>query len=83
VEDPFEENGWWRNPLWRDAHIYDLFDRDGRYLGEVDVPEGFRTGPRPYIKGDVVVALVEDDEGIPYVKRFRLVEPAAAGNRQE
>ena len=75
AEDPFEDSGWYRNPCWRDEYVYDLFDVDGRYLGEVDAPDGFRLSPRPYIKDNLVIALVEDEEGVPYVKRFRLEAP--------
>jgi hypothetical protein len=77
AEDPFEDDDWYRYPCWRDEYVYDLFDTDGRYLGVVEVPDGFRLSPRPYIRDDLVVALVEDEEGVPYVKRFRLVAPGA------
>jgi len=75
VEDPFEDRGWYSNPLWRDTVLVDVFDLDGRYLGEVELPEGVRFRPRPVIDGDLVVCYVEDDEGTPFVKRFRLVLP--------
>lgn len=81
VENPLEESGWWSNPLWRDTQLVDVFDMEGRYLGEVDLPEGFRFRPEPHIEGEMVVAYVEDEEGIPYVKRYRLELPEGGRNR--
>jgi hypothetical protein len=53
----------------------DVFDMEGRYLGEVDLPEHFRSSPQPVIDGDLVIAYLEDEEGVPSVKRYRLVVP--------
>ena len=75
IEDPFEEEQWWSNPLWRDTQLVDVFDMEGRYLGEVDLPDDIRFRPQPVIDGDMVVCYTEDEEGVPYVKRFRLVLP--------
>lgn len=75
VKDPFEESGSWRNPYWVDTHTVEVFDLDGGFLGEVEMPEGFQFSPRPYIEDDMVVAYVEDEEGVPYIKRYRLVLP--------
>ena len=75
VEDPFEEESWWSNPLWRDSQLVDVFDMDGRYLGEVDLPEHVRFRPQPVIDGDMIICYVEDEEGTPFVKRYRLVLP--------
>ncbi len=75
VEDPFKEERAWSNPLWRDTQLVDVFDLDGRYLGEVDLPDDIRFRPQPVIDGDMVVCYTEDAEGVPSVKRYRLVLP--------
>jgi hypothetical protein len=75
VEDPFTDHGWFRNPLWVDTYMMDVFDRDGRFLGSVDLPAGFRFSPRPVFAHDTVIAYLENAEGTPYVKKFRLVLP--------
>ena len=60
---------------WRDSQILDVFGKDGRYLGDVEIPAGFRLSPRPYINGGMVVGVAEDESGITTVKRYRLVLP--------
>lgn len=75
VEDPLKEEGAWSNPFWRDTQLVDVFDMDGRYLGEVDLPEHMRFRPQPVIDDEIIVCYMEDEEGIPFVKRYRLVLP--------
>jgi hypothetical protein len=50
--------------------LFDVFDREGRYLGEVRGPDGFRTWPTPVFNGDSVWAAVEDDLGVIRVKKL-------------
>ena len=58
------------------TRIIDAFDASGRYLGEVEMPDGIvLPSPWPYIRDDVVVALVQDEAGVSRVKRYRLVLP--------
>ncbi len=53
--------------------FFDVFDRDGRYLGRV---EGLQlTSTLPFISGNTVIAAVEDEAGTIMVKRYRLVLP--------
>ncbi len=76
VADPLRDEGnWWRDPYWVDTYIVDVFEFDGRFLGEVEIPDGFSFDRMPHIRGEMVIALVEDEDGTPYVKRFRLVLP--------
>lgn len=58
---------------WREPVVFDVFDPDGRYLGEVRAPEGFSLNPSPYIRGDRVWAVVRDELDVSYVVRFRVV----------
>ncbi|NIP83339.1 MAG: hypothetical protein GWM90_30580, partial [Gemmatimonadetes bacterium] len=51
----------------------EVFDREGRFLGPVRAPSGFRVDPRPVIRGQDVWAVVRDELGVPQVVRYRLV----------
>lgn len=62
-------------PCWRQPYIADVFDAEGRFLGSVSMPDGIRYHVRPFIRGDMVVALLEDADGVAYVRRFRLAPP--------
>jgi hypothetical protein len=74
TEDSRDPRDFLFNPLWRDRTLVDVFDVDGRYLGPVRVPDGLRFSiPRPDIRGDRVVAVVVDEDGVQRVKRYRLV----------
>jgi len=59
----------------QDTQLIDVFDLDGRYLGEVELPEHVRFRPRPVIDGETIVCYSENEEGVPSVKRYRLVLP--------
>ena len=72
VENPEDPELFQTRPLWRDTYLIDVFEDTGRYLGRVALPEGFQFQPAPYIEGDMVVALVEDEDGEIFVKRYRL-----------
>jgi hypothetical protein len=80
VEEPAEDPSLaWERPCWRGETILDVFGRDGRYLGEVETPVGLRPAPpsNPFVRGDRVYAVVEDEGGTIMVKRYRLVLPGA------
>jgi hypothetical protein len=55
--------------------LIDAFGEDGRYLGQIAVPDGFREWPAPFVRGNSVFGVVEDDAGTIMVKRYRLVLP--------
>ena len=67
----------WANPCWISDPIFDVFDTDGRYLGEVEAPERLVSGVPSslFVRGDLVLAAVEDAAGTIMVKRYRLVLP--------
>ncbi|MGD2152419.1 MAG: hypothetical protein PVG79_04075, partial [Gemmatimonadales bacterium] len=76
TEDSSDARDFWFNPLWRDRPMLDVFGGKGRYLGPVEVPSGFRLSlPQPHIENDLVVAVVEGEHGVQYVKRYTLVIP--------
>ena len=55
--------------------IVDVFELEGKLLGEVEMPEGFLFDPPPFIKDDMVIAVMQTGDGTPYLKRYRLVLP--------
>lgn len=76
IEAPDEEIRSSRYSSWRAKHRLDLFDRDGRYLGPVTFADkGYTQFTIWYAKGDVVLALMQDENGISHIKRYRLVIP--------
>ncbi len=60
---------------WREERIVDVFGSDGRFLGDVTVPDEVAFSPRPFIRGSDVIAVAEDEAGTIMVKRYRLVLP--------
>lgn len=54
---------------------YDVFSRDGKYLGHVVAPRSFRARPEPIVRGDNVWAVTRDELDVARVVRFRIVRP--------
>jgi len=78
VENPLQEA--WpaaaERPCWQDEPIVDVFGVDGRYLGEVDLPDVIGGGTTHFVvDASKVVAVTQDDAGTIRVKRYRLVTP--------
>lgn len=63
-------------PCFRDVDGFDVFGRDGRFQGTVELPP-LRIVEEPAIAGDTVVLPVEDESGVIMVKRYRLTPPAS------
>jgi hypothetical protein len=64
-------------PCWRDSWIFDAFDEQGRYLGEIDGLDRVASARSTIVSiGDMVVAPVEDEMGTIMVKRYRLELPS-------
>jgi hypothetical protein len=61
---------------WQRRFVLDVFEDDGRYLGRVTPPEGFRTYPQPVFDGDYVWAVTSDELEVQRVVRYRLTLPA-------
>jgi hypothetical protein len=59
---------------WRDSYVWDVFGGDGRYLGEIDIPD-LPVVEDPFLDGDMLLLAVEDEAGTIMVKRYRLVLP--------
>lgn len=63
---------------WSEPVAFDVFEPDGRYLGEVTTPAGFLVSPEPTFRGDTVWATAEDADGVRYVKRYEVTRDSLA-----
>jgi hypothetical protein len=77
AEEALEEERRTERPVMRYAErlVFDVFDADGRFLGPLVPPEGFRTWTPPVASGETVWGVVEGDLGVERVVRFRIVRP--------
>ena len=75
-EDSFELDG--EAHCWPEERVVDVFEAEGRYLGEVSVPVEFSFDPLPFIRGNDIIARAEYEAGTIMVKRYRLVLPGDA-----
>jgi len=57
--------------------VLDVFDPDGRYLGEVRLPFRIRP-PYPVIRGSTMWAVTTDTLEVPFVVRARIIEASTA-----
>lgn len=68
-------------PCWQDGYIVDVFGPDGRYLGDVEMPEVFYSRTSPFLdldadaRASTLLTHVEDELGTIMVKRYRIVLP--------
>lgn len=63
---------------WRQNFIVDVFGEDGRYLGEIELPDDVTPVPQwMHVDGDMLIARSQQDDGVIRVKRFRIVLPDA------
>ena len=59
----------------RDTHLlrtWSVFDPDGRWLGDLDLPHGLRVDE---IGKDYIAGVERDDVGVEYVRVYRVVKP--------
>ena len=57
---------------WREPVVFDVFEADGTYLGQIHAPDRLRIYPQPIFDGDQVWAVVTDELDVEYLTRFRL-----------
>ena len=67
---------------YREPVLIDVFEPNGRYLGAVKPPEGFRMSPEPVIRGDTVWAVTRGELDVPSVVRYRIVRQASDRGRE-
>lgn len=61
--------------------VFEIFDPDGRYLGGLRLPFPMLPRPLPLVRGDRLIAVTEDADGVPYVVRARIVKSGAGTGR--
>lgn len=63
---------------WSEPVVWDVFEPDGTYLGQVHAPDGFQTNPEPVFGSRHVWGIVTDSLDVQYLTRFRIVVGEAA-----
>ena len=66
--DPSEEGS--EPTVWRTKTVYDVFEPDGTYLGQVPVPDEVSTYPQPVFGPNWILAVTRDDLGVERVVRY-------------
>jgi hypothetical protein len=56
---------------WRSPEHYDVFEPDGKYVGQFAVPHAVRR--LTFVRGDQVWAIVRDEFDVDYLKKYRIV----------
>jgi hypothetical protein len=56
-------------PRWAEPIVYDVFDPDGSYVGQVS---GALLGPSWLARGDAIWTVNQAMDGVPYVRRYRV-----------
>ena len=81
AQDPIDEGyqASAERPCWDNENIVDVFGADGRYLGEVDLPDGVALNAFS-VDDRRVVTLVQGADEVARVKRYRLVVPGEDGS---
>jgi len=51
---------------------FDVFDRDGRFLGAVQLPFGLERFPVPVVRGEYLYGVTRDELDVPFVVRMRI-----------
>ncbi len=64
---------------WAEPVVWDVFEPDGTYLGQVHAPVGVSTSPEPVFGSRHVWAVTTDSLDVQYVTRFRIVTDATEG----
>jgi 6-bladed beta-propeller len=62
--------------VYREKPRIDVFQADGRYLGQVQAPVPILSRPAPAFRGDVVAAVARDADGVDSILLMRLEKPA-------
>jgi 6-bladed beta-propeller len=60
-----------------EQRLFDVFDAEGRYLGEVRVPFPVEFYPPPVIRAGYLYAITRDELEVPFVVRARIERPLA------
>jgi hypothetical protein len=58
-----------------EGRLFDLFDPEGRYLGELRLPFPLHSDPEPIVRDGMLYGVTTDDLGAPNVVRARIEKP--------
>jgi len=61
-----------------DRRLFDVFDAEGRYLGEEVLPFPVELYPAPIIRGGYLYAVTEDELEVPFLVRARIERPGGS-----
>lgn len=64
---------------WAEPVVWDVYEPDGTYLGQVRAPTGLRTHPQPVFGTDHVWAVTTDELDVQYVTRYRIARQPLDG----
>lgn len=70
---------WVLRALAGDVVGFDVFDEEGRFLGQPELPDGFRTMVVRRITRDAMYLIDTDELGVDYVVRLDIVRPGGSG----
>jgi hypothetical protein len=66
----------WVNAIQSDTgsqrRVFEIFDPEGRFLGEVRLPFPLMSYPAPILRRDRLIGVTQDDAGVPYIVRARI-----------
>jgi hypothetical protein len=57
--------------------LFDIFDPNGRYLGEFKIPYDLEARPRPLVRQNHLYGVILDDLDVPYVVRVQIKKPGS------
>ncbi len=66
---------WVRRYIAEGVESFDIFDDEGRYLGQPELPAGFGSMSVRLIRGDRMYVIDTDELGVDYVVRLEILRP--------
>ena len=71
-----DEGYMWVSPVTDEedtGRIWDVFDTDGRYLGQIALPFVLERYPTPLFRGGMIYGVTEDELEVPHVVKARVI----------
>lgn len=57
-----------------EERLFDIFDREGRYLGPVQLPYALARHPRPMVRGGFLYGVARDELDVAHVVKVRVIK---------
>lgn len=64
---------------WQDSQLWDVFERDGTFMGTAEAPLTMSRFPTPVFRGDRVWAVSRDEFDVQRIVRYRVVPRSEVG----